>query len=223
MRPIVETVNSAKGIDPKIELLNFESSWWFNGNQKYVSAGEVSVPVMLSAIIHESYVHVGSANEATSGHRLDVESDRGRWIVPFEEFVDALKQYLFNVGQIAETVCDMIDRHQELLRSKPEIRWKAPPRIGNYDLDWLLWIYLSENANRKKGVLASVFGVNSIPTSQLMSVRFSANSVDHASFDLYVSPTDLCFEVEGRKQVEWDAFTKLVRSLATEFADVANS
>ena len=213
MRPIVETVNSAKGMDPKVELLSFEPSWWFDGNKKYVGAKEVPIFVLLSAIIHESYVHVGSTVESKSGHRLDVMSDRGRWIVCFEEFVDTLRTYLFNGHEIAETVCDMVDNHQELLRSKPELRWKAPPKIGNCDLDWLLWMYLSENAKFKEHIFARVFGVENIPTDELLSVRFSANSVNHATFNLHVSPGDLSSKVGGKKRVEWEVFTKLVRSL----------
>lgn len=213
MRPVVEVINSAKGFDRKIKLLNFEPSWWFDGNKKYVGAHEVSIVVLLGAIIHESYVHVGSTEDSPDRQQLDVQSDRGRWIVCFDEFICATRSYLLNTDEVAETVCDMIDNHQMLLSTKPEIRWKAPPNIGNLDLDWLLWVYLSQNSKMKKTMVSSIFGIESIPTDKFRALRFSANSVGHATFDLHFSPKDWSSEREGRKRVEWGAFTGLVRSL----------
>ena len=112
MRPVVEVINSAKGFDRKIKLLNFEPSWWFDGNRKYVGAQEVSIVVLLGAIIHESYVHVGATQNSPDRQQLDVQSDRGRWIVCFDEFIRTTKSYLLNTDEIAETVCDMVDSHQ---------------------------------------------------------------------------------------------------------------
>ena len=212
MRPIVEVINSAKGIDRKIKLLNFEPSWWFDGNKKYVGAHKVSIIVLLSAIIHESYVHVGPTQDSP-GQQLDVKSDRGRWIVCFDEFICAARSYLVNTDEVAETVCDMIDNQQKLLITKPELRWKAPPNIGNLDLDWLLWVYLSQNPEMKKSIMSSIFGTDDIPTDKIGALRFSANSVGHATFDLHFSPKDWSSEIEGRKRVEWGVFTGLVRSL----------
>ena len=137
MRPIVDVVNSAKGIDPKVELLCFEPSWWFDGNKKYIGAQSVSIVVLLGAIIHETYVHIGATQDAVSRRRLDVKSDRGRWIVYFDDFIDIMRTYLLSTDEVAETVCDLIDNHQQLLSKKPEVRWKAPPNIGNWDFDWL--------------------------------------------------------------------------------------
>ena len=93
MRPIVDVVNSAKGIDPKVELLCFEPSWWFDGNKKYIGAQSVSIVVLLGAIIHETYVHIGATQDAGSRRRLDVKSDRGRWIVYFDDFIDIMRTY----------------------------------------------------------------------------------------------------------------------------------
>ena len=78
MRPIVEVINAAKGFDQKIKLLNFESSWRFDGNKKYVGAHEVYIVVLLGAIIHESYAHVGPTQDSPDRQQLDVQSDRGR-------------------------------------------------------------------------------------------------------------------------------------------------
>lgn len=216
MRPIVEVINSAKGFDRKITLLNFEPSWWFDGNKKYVGAHEVSIVVLLGAIIHESYVRVGATQDSHDRIQLDVKSDRGRWIVCFDEFIRAARSYLLNTDEVAETVCDMIDNHQALLRTKPEIRFKAPPNIGNLDLDWLLWVYLSQNAKMKKAMVSAIFGIESIPTDKFEGLRFSPNIVGHATFDLYCSPKDWCSEVEGGKRLAWGEFTGLVRSLLPE-------
>ena len=46
-------INSAKGIDPKVELLCFEPSWWFDGNKKYIGAESVSI-IVLTAYAHGS-------------------------------------------------------------------------------------------------------------------------------------------------------------------------
>ena len=213
MRPIVDVISSAKGIDAKIRLFRFEPSWWFDGNRKYVGAQQVSIVVLLSAIIHESYVHIGPTQDTGDRQHLDVKSDRGRWIVYFDDFVSTMRTFLLNTDEIAETVCDMIDNHQELLSNKPEIRWKAPPNIGNLDLDWLLWVYLSESPKMKQAIISSIFDIDSIPTDKLTELRFSANSVGHATFDLHFSPKDWSSEIDGRKSVEWGVFTKLVRSL----------
>ena len=213
MRPIVDVINSAKGIDPKVELLCFEPSWWFDGNKKYINAQSVSIVVLLGAIIHESYLHIGPTQDSGDRRRLDVRSDRGRWIVYFDDFIDSMKAFLLNTDEIAETVCDLIDNHQELISKKPEIRWKAPPNIGNLDLDWLLWVYLPQKQKMKQTIVSNIFNIESIPTDKLTELRFSANSVGHATFDLHISPKDWSSEVEGRKRVEWRAFTKLVRSL----------
>ena len=213
MRPVVEVINSAKGLDRKIKLLNFEPSWWFDGNRRHVGAHEVSIVVLLGAIIHESYLHVGPTQDSPDRQQLDVQSDRGRWMVCFDEFVYATRSYLLNPDEVAECVCDMIDHHQKLLSTNPEIRWKAPPNIGNLDLDWLLWVYLSQNPNMKKSIVSSIFGIENIPKVKFGALRFSANSVGHASFDLHFYPKDWSSEIEGRKRVEWGVFTGLVRSL----------
>ena len=213
MRPIVDVINSAKGIDPKVELLVFEPSWWFDGNKKYIGAQSVSIKVLLGAIIHESYLHIGPTQDSGDRQRLDVKSDRGRWIVHFDDFIDTMSTYLLSTDEIAESVCDMIDNHQRLLSNKPDIRWKAPPNIGNLDLDWLLWVYLSRNPKTKQAIVSSIFNIESIPADKVMELRFSANSVGHATFDLHFSPSDWSSEIEGRKRVEWGAFTRLVRSL----------
>ena len=213
MRPIVDVINSAKGIDPKVELLCFEPSWRFDGNKKYIGAQSVPIVVLLGAIIHESYLHIGPTQDSGDRQRLDAKSDRGRWIVYFDEFIEAMRTYLLNTDQIAETVCDLLDNHQELLKRKSEIRWKAPPNVGNWDLDWLLWVYLSRSPKMKQTVISSIFNIESIPDDKLTELRFSANSIGHATFDLHFSPSDWSAESERRKRVEWREFTRLVRSL----------
>lgn len=213
MRPIVDVINSAKGIDPKVELLVFEPSWWFDGNRKYVGAREVSIVVLLGAIIHESYVHIGPTQASGDRQRLDVKSDRGRWIVYFDDFIDTMRTYLLDTDKIAETVCDMIDNHQKLVSNKPEIRSQAPPHIANSDLDWLLWVYLSESPAIKRTIISSIFNLESIPTDKLMELRFSANGIGHETFDLHFSPKDWSAEIEGQKRMEWRVFTRVVRSL----------
>ena len=65
----------------------------------------------------------------------------------------------------------------------------------------------------KKTIVSSIFGINSIPKDNFRALRFSANSVGHATFDLHFSPKDWSSEIEGRKRVEWGVFTRLVRSL----------
>ena len=172
MRPIVEVINSVKGFDPKIKLLNFEASGWFDGNKKYIAAREVSIVVLLGAIIHESYVYIGPTQDSPDRQQLDVQSDRGRWIVCFDESICATKRYLLNTDDVAETVCDMIDNHQKLLSTKRELRWKAPPNIGTLDLHWLLWVYLSQNPKMKKTIVSSIFSINSIPKDNFKALRF---------------------------------------------------
>lgn len=213
MRPIVEVINSAKGIDRKIRLLNFEPSWWFDGNKKYVGAQEVSVKVLLGAIIHESYILISPTRDSPDQKQLDVKSDRGRWIVDFDEFMRATKRYLLNKDEVAETVCDMIDNHQRLLSTSPEVRSKVPPYIGSFDVHWLLWMYLSQDPKMKKALLSSLYGINSVPNDKFQELHFSANGIGHATFDLHFSPKDWSTEAEGRKRVEWGVFTRLVRSL----------
>ena len=212
MRPVVAVINSAKKIDRKIELCHFEPSWWFDGNKKYVNANEVSITVLLGAMIHEFYLHVGPTNDSGGRQRLDIASDRGRWIVYYDDYVATLRRYLLNTDEVAETVCDMIDNHQELVNKHPEIRWKAPPNIGNLDLDWLLWVYLSENANLKRAILSDVFDVKDVSIEKVTVVRFSANSVGHETFNLHLSPVDWNPETENRRTIRWVEFSKFVRS-----------
>ena len=60
--------------------------------------------VLLGAIIHESYLHIGPTQDSGDRKRLDVKSDRGRWIVYFEDFIGTMSTYLLCIDEIAETV-----------------------------------------------------------------------------------------------------------------------
>ena len=56
----------------------------------------VDIMVILGAIIHERYVHIGTQQGGDKTLRLDVISDKGRWIVNYSEFLGGLKSYILS-------------------------------------------------------------------------------------------------------------------------------
>ena len=110
----------------------------------------VDIMVILGAIIHERYVHIGTQQGGDKTLRLDVISDKGRWIVNYSEFLGGLKSYILSRDEIAIVVCDMIDNYRALAELDKQTYRMIPPEIGNFDLDWLLWDYAFQELELKK-------------------------------------------------------------------------
>ena len=212
MRPIVKVINSVTGTDFQIPLTQFELSRSQDNNRKYLNKRDVSVIVILNVVIHEKYLLISPMENREGELFLTVESDRGRWTVDFFEFVNALQSYLLNANQVAEIVCDMIDIYRQQVDSDPEKYRQRPPEIGNFDLEWLLSVYVRSHLVMKQTLLHDIFGINSVPQDALTEIRFWANAIGYRTFDLHLSPADWSVEVEDKKRVTWAIFSQVIRS-----------
>lgn len=212
MRPIVEVVNEARNRKSYIKLLKFERSEPFSGNDKYIKADKVEIWVLLGAIIHERYINISAWEENEKTIRLDVVSDRGRWIVKFSDFMDSLQSYIMSPDEIAGIVCDMIDNYTKKVRENESEYRTKPPVIGNFDLDWLLWDYMVRKSDLKKAIMSKIFNISQVPEAALEELRFSANSIGHKDFELYIA-SDWRKEISGNvKRVSWTTFSNVIRS-----------
>ena len=177
MRPIVEEIDKARKSKLQISLLTFEPSRCCQKNNKYADRKRVNIMIVLGALIHERYVHIGAVQGDEQTIRLDVISDKGRWIVKFSEFLDGLNSYLLTRDEIAMVVCNMIDNYRNLVE-KDESKYRTlPPNFGNYDLDWLLWEYASLELSLKRTLLNEIFKITDMPDHVLAKVRFNANEI----------------------------------------------
>ena len=211
MRPIVHVINSAKKINREVKLLKFEPPWGCDQHKNHINAQKVPMKRLLGAIIHETYLHIGQ--DSCAQQRLDIMSDKGRWIVCFKDFLGVMETYLLNMDETAETVCDMIDKRQELLSKKPEILGKIPPSIGNYDLDWLLLEYLPQRPKMKQAIVSIIFNLNDIPKNEPNDFPLSINHTYHKSFNLSISSSKIPKFKRITKCVKWGEFSRLIRSL----------
>lgn len=188
MRPIVDVVNKEQKKKSYIELLTFEPSKSYRGYDRYINQNKVEIITLLGAIIHERYIHVYTSQEDEQTVRLDVASDRGRWIVRFSEFLDCLQPYILSQDEIAIVVCDMIDNYRKLVR-KNELEYRTkPPIIGNLDLDWLLWEYARQELELKKAIMGQIFNIHEVPHKILTELSFGANNISYKDFTLYYVP-----------------------------------
>ena len=212
MRPIVEVINKEQKKRLDITLLEFESSKAFPKNDKYLDQNKVEIIVLLGAIIHERYIHIGTRQGDEQTVRLDVISDRGRWIVKFSEFIDSLQSYMLSRDEIAAVVCDMIDNYRDLVR-KNELEYRTkPPTIGNFDLEWLLRDYITQELELKKAIMSQIFNIYKVPEKVLKELRFSANSIAYKNFALYFTPHGWRGEnSEHMKRVSWGVLSNIVR------------
>ena len=212
MRPIVEVIEDVRSKTSDVALVTFEPSRSYPRNNKYMERHTVELMVVLGAIIHERYIHMS----AQQGHErtilLDVQSDRGRWIVNHDEFIDRLKSYLLSRNEIAIIVCDMIDTYGELVANN-EVKYRTiPPTIGNYDLDWLLSEHAGQNEPLKRDIMAEIFNVSKVPESVVTELRFSANSIGYQMFDLHFSPHHWRGNnAEHVRKISWASLSDIVR------------
>ena len=213
MRPIVEVIDKEQNKKLDITLLKFEPSESFPKNDRYMDENKVEIIVLLGAIIHERYIDIGTWQEDEKTIRLDVISDRGRWIVKFPEFIDSLQSYILSQDEIAIVVCNMIDNYRDLVRnSELEYRTK-PPIIGNFDLKWLLWDYMIQELELKKAIMSQIFNVSKVPEGVLKELRFSANSIGYKDFALYFTPHSWRGEnSEHVERVSWGMLSNIVRA-----------
>ena len=169
--------------------------------------------VILGSIIHERYIHVGNQQGDEQTIRLDVISDRGRWIVKFSEFMDVLQSYVLSRDEIAVVVCDMIDNYRKLVeKDDPKYR-TIPPTIGNYDLDWLLGEYASRELELKRKFMSEVFNVSEVPDQILTKLRFFANQIGYKKFVLFVTPHHGSGQnSDSKRAVSWTRLSEIVRS-----------
>ena len=212
MRPIVEVIDKEQKKRLCIELLEFEPSKSFPKNDKYIKENKVEIIVLLGAIIHERYVHIGTQQGDEQTVRLDVISDRGRWIVKLSEFIDSLQSYILSRDEIATVVCDMIDNYRDLVR-KNELEYRTkPPTIGNFDLEWLLWDYMTQELELKKAIMNQIFNIYEVPEKVINELRFSANSISYKNLALDFAPNNWRGEnSEHTKRVSWGVLSNLVR------------
>ena len=212
MRPIVEVIEDVRRKTSDITLVTFEPSRSYPRNDKYVGRNRVELMVVLGAIIHERYIHIGEQEGDKGTTLLDVQSDRGRWIVKHDEFMGILQSYTLSRDEIAIIVCDMIDNYRESV-ARNEVKYRTmPPTIGNFDLEWLLLNYAGQNVALKRDIMIKIFNVSEIPENVLMKLRFSANSIGHQRFDLYFSPHNWRGEnAEHMKTISWANLSKIVR------------
>ena len=213
MRPVVEVIHKEQKKRLNITLLEFEPSKSFPKNDKYMNENKVEIIVLLGAIIHERYIHIGTQEGDEKTIRLTVVSDRGRWTVKFPEFIDSLQSYMLSQDEIAIVVCDMIDNYRDLVRnSELEYRTK-PPTIGNFDLEWLLWDYMIQELELRKVIMSQVFNVYEIPEKVFEKLRFSANSIAYKDFALYFTPHSWRGEnSEYVKRVSWALLSNIIRT-----------
>lgn len=217
MRPIVEEIDKAQKTNLEMSLLGFESSRYYPANDKYARKDKVSLMVVLGAIIHERYILVGNTEEDERTTRLDVISDRGRWIVDFWEFLDGLNSYLMTRDEIAIVVCDMIDNYRGLVADdEPKYR-TMPPNFGNFDLDWLLGEYATLESGLKRIFMNDIFGRPDVPDHILTKVKFNANEISYKGFRLYAAgPHETLWEKENcRSLVSWTTLSETVRRYIT--------
>ena len=212
MRPIVEEIDRARNTNLEISLLKFEPSRFYSTNDKYSNRSKVAIIRILGALIHERYIHIGREEGDEQTVRLDVMSDRGRWIVIFSEFLDGLRSYILPQDEIAIVVCDMIDNYRDLV-AKDELKYRTiPPIIGNHDLHWLLWEYATVELDLKRKFMNDIFRTTEVPDQVLAEVRFSANEVGYKNFSLYVGPEEAIGDnVNRKKSVSWAKLSETVR------------
>ncbi len=212
MRPIVEEIDEVRKSKKEIELLKFEPSRSFAANDRYSSRNDVGIMVLLGAIIHERYIHIGVTEEDERTVRLDVMSDRGRWIVRLSEFLSSLHSYLLSQDEIALIVCEMIDNYtNEVARDEVKYRTR-PPKFGNHDLDWLLWEYATQEPGLKRMLMSDVFGAHEVPDYVVSQLRFSANHIGYKGFDLYISPHAWNgWNADCRRAASWTTLSETVR------------
>ena len=216
MRPIVEEIDKARKTKLEMSLLEFEPSRFYSANNKYAKKNKVSVMVVLGALIHERYIHVGKREGDEKTIRLDVISDRGRWIINFSEFLNCLDWYLLSRDEIAIIVCDMIDNYRvSVANDEPKYR-TIPPDFGNYDLDWLLWEYATLEPGLKRIFMNEIFKRSDVPDPILTKVRFNANEIAYREFRLYAGPQEALGENEDcRRLVCWATLSETVRRYIT--------
>ena len=212
MRPLVKEIDKARKTSLEMSLLKFERSRSYLANNKYANRNTVSFMAVLGAIIHERYIHVGKVEGDERTIRLDVMSDRGRWIVDFSEFLHGLNSYLMNRDEIAIIVCDMIDNYRDLVaNNEPKYR-TIPPEFGNFDLDWLLWEYATLELDLKRMFVTEIFKRTDMPDHILTRIRFSANQIAYKEFRLYAGPQEALGENEDCKRVvSWATLSETVR------------
>lgn len=212
LRPIVEEIDEVQKTKKAIELLMFEPSRSFVANDKYSNRNDVGIMVLLGAIIHERYIHIGTTEGDEQTTRLDVISDRGRWTVRLSEFLGSLNSYLLSQDEIARIVCEMIDNYtNEVAKDEVEYRTR-PPEFGNYDLDWLLCEYATQESTLKRKLMSVVFESHEVPEYVVSELRFSANSISYKGCDLYVSPHNWNGWTTDRKRaVSWKTISETVQ------------
>ncbi|MDE0386807.1 MAG: hypothetical protein OXI22_23200 [Defluviicoccus sp.] len=212
MRPIVQEIDKIRKTNLEINLVKFERSRSFSTNDRYLRRSKVGIWVVLGAVIHERYIHVGSTEGDEKTIRLDVMSDKGRWIVNFYEFLYGLESYLMTRDEIAIIVCDMVDAYRSLVANdEPKYR-KVPPQFGNFDLDWLLWDYVTPELGLKRIFMNEIFERIDIPDHVLIKVRFNANEIAYNEFMLYVGPHEtLGKNGDWKKAVSWTTLSETVR------------
>ena len=168
--------------------MTFESSRSYPRNDKYIKRHTVELMVVLGAIIHERYLNISAQQGGERTILLDVRSDRGRWIVKHDAFIDQLHSYLLSRNEIAVIVCDMIDTYRKLVGNN-EVKYRTmPPTIGNYDLEWLLSEYVGQSVPLKMDLMTKIFNISKVPESVVTELRFSANRIGYKTFDLYFPP-----------------------------------
>ena len=213
MRPIVEVIDEARKTEIDIKLLHFEKSRLYRRNDKYLSKHKVALKVILGAIIHEKYIHIGRKQGDKETIRLDVWSDRGRWIVEFSEFINKLESYILTRDEIATVVCDIVDNLTKSAIKAPEKFKATPPEIGNFDLNWLLSDYSAHEITLKKSIMSEIFNIDEVPEKYIRDLRFSANSVSYQNFDLYFMPTDwLDNNSTPWEKISWTMLTYIFRN-----------
>lgn len=212
MRPIVEAIDEARNADIEIKLFHFEKSRLYRKNDRYSEKNEVALGVMLGAIIHEKYIHIGQQEADEETTRLDVKSDRGRWIVDFSEFIDKLESYILPWDEIATVVCDIVDNQIASVKKAPEKYKTIAPEMGNRDLDWLLHNYAVHELSLKKSIMSEIFKMDDVLEENIKALRFSANSIGYQNFDLYFTPTDWVGNNSmPPKKISWTIFMDIFR------------
>ena len=208
MRPLVAEIEKT-GWRTESRIMLIE-----RGPLPIIVAEPVDAQPILSAIIHENYIHICDYTKLFGPDipmpdaplRLEVVSDKERWVVDFLGFLKALDSYLLSRDDIAIVICAMIDswlyRFSESLKYKPEKRMlelRMPHKSSlQSNFLWLCRQYVEKEPELKKKFMTKFF--------QGRDLHFSPIMIGTTGFDIQLDNED-----PNYRWISWKEFLEIVR------------